>query len=89
MKAHNMQTRSGNFAPNQIVIVDNGNHIFQSYNSIIAKIENGKVYLDSYYWNYSRTTSKYRNKFLNESTLETENKIKTGEYILMNLNQDN
>ena len=58
----------------------------QSYDSIIVKIEDGKTYLDSNYWDYSRTTSKYRNLFLGEDKKRTEKKIKEGIYILTNLN---
>lgn len=87
---------------NQFVITENGGILgnfikretFQSYKSIIAirtvwgenngnKVE---IELDSYYWNYSRTTSKYRNEFLGESTQETESKIKDGTYKLSDLN---
>lgn len=72
---------------NQFVInMDNGDLIFQSYKSIIVKKSDNKVYLDSYYWNYSKTTSKHRNQFLGETTKEIEKKIKSGEYILTNLN---
>jgi len=72
---------------NQFVInQDNGDLIFQSYQSIIAKKSQGKIYLDNIYWNYSKTTSKHRNIFLGETTKETQNKIKSGEYILTNLN---
>ena len=46
-----------------------------------------KITLDDYYWNYSRTTSKYRNMFLNETTEETKRKIKDGTYKLANLNK--
>lgn len=64
--------------------------VFQSYNSIIAKqISNGwerTTILDEKYWNYSRTTSKYRSLFLGESTKETLSKIKDGKYRLANLN---
>lgn len=60
---------------------------FQSYHSIIAfKPHNGKTQLDKNYWDYSRTTSKYRNEFLRETTQETKHKIKEGEYKLLNLN---
>jgi hypothetical protein len=45
-----------------------------------------KVFLDEYYYNYSRTTSKYRNLFLGEVTKDIERKIKEKEYILTNLN---
>lgn len=61
---------------------------FQSYNSIIAFKPNGKrrIQLDEYYWDYSRTTGKYRNQFLNECIAETRAKIKSKEYLLTNLN---
>lgn len=72
---------------NQFVIsADNGDLIFQSYNSIICKKSQGKVYLDENFWNYSKTTSKHRAIFLNEKTKETQAKINSGEYILCNLN---
>ena len=62
---------------------------FQSYNSIIAikDYKKGKTTLDYYYWNFSRTTSKYRNLFLNETTKETVKKVKDGIYKLANLNK--
>ena len=63
---------------------------FQSYESVIAVKtywEDGlKVELDKLNWNYSSTTSKYRNKFLGETTKETQKKIDNGEYELVNLN---
>ena len=73
---------------NQFLIQDeNGNRYFQSYKSIIAKIEpNGKTFLDENTWDYSKTTGKYRNLFLGENKAETLKKIKSGEYILANLN---
>ena len=91
-KVENMQSANGNDVPNQFIIQDsNGYKYFQSYGSIIAKIENdGEVsitFLDSYYWNYSRTTSKYRRMFLNESTKRTQEKIDSGEYKLVDLNK--
>jgi hypothetical protein len=91
MKIQNFKNNKGNRVKNQFIIFDdNGNQFFQSYNSIIVKIsfENGKrkVYLDAEKWDYSKTTGKYRNQFLRETKKETEQKIKTGEYILINLN---
>ena len=44
------------------------------------------VYLDKTYWDYSTTTGKYRNQFLGETKKETERKIKSGEYALVDLN---
>lgn len=88
MKVRNMTSDKGNAIANQFIITTNtGVSIFQSYNNIIAKIASfGKVFLDGYYWNYSKTTSKYRNIFLGETTKETQAKIDSGEYILTNLN---
>jgi muramidase (phage lysozyme) len=98
MKTQNMTSNNGNKVANQFVITDdNNNETFQSYDSIIAKTEivdpstnprhlSVLVYLDSTYWNYSKTTAKYRNQFLNETTKETQAKIDSGEYILTDLN---
>ena len=62
---------------------------FQSYDSIIAFKPNDKrrIQLDSYYWDYSRPTGKYRNQFLNEGIAETRAKIESKEYLLTNLNK--
>ena len=91
MKIQNMETPSGNKAPNQFIIFDSEFTAFKSYKSIIVKttFEGGKrvVYLDDYYWAYSQTTGKYRNMFLGETKKETEAKIKSGEYILTDLNK--
>ena len=46
-----------------------------------------KIELDQKYWNYSNTTGKYRNIFLGETITETKKKIKSGEYILTDLNK--
>jgi hypothetical protein len=87
MKVRNMKSTNGNTVPNQFIINHNGEEFFQSYNSVIAKIDNeGKIYLDNYYWDYSVTTSKFRNIFLNEKKPVTERKIKDGLYTLTNLN---
>jgi len=87
VKVRNLMSKSGREVPNQFEIWTGGCRYFQSYNSIIVKIDNsGQVYLDSYYWNYSSTTSKYRNQFLYEDTATTKAKIKSGEYILTDLN---
>lgn len=71
---------------NQFLIKDDNKTIFQSYNSIIAVNEAGKITLDSDKWDYSKTTGKYRNLFLGEDKKITEKKIKSGEYKLANLN---
>ena len=91
IKAKNIISDRGNPITNQIIITDTkkDRETFQSYNSIIAikDYKKGKTTLDDYYWNYSRTTSKYRNIFLNETTKETVKKVKDGIYKLANLNK--
>ena len=91
MKVQNMTSRNGNKVANQFIIFDGDFTAFQSYDSIIVKIEfidgTRRVQLDEYYWNYSVTTSKYRNLFLGETTKETQAKINNGTYTLTNLNE--
>ena len=73
--------------PNQFEIAINSvGTFFQSYNSIIAVKTPKGILLDESKWNYSQTTGKYRNLFLGEDKQETEKKIKTGEYKLVDLN---
>jgi RNase P subunit RPR2 len=83
------KVKSEMLAPNQIVVSDGfGNTFFNSYNVTVAKRDpKGKITLDNKYWNYSATTSKYRSKFLAETTQETKKKIDSGEYTLADLNQ--
>jgi len=81
------KTENFNGVKNQFIITTKDGIYFQSYNSIIAfKSKDGKTYLDNYYWDYSTTTGKYRNMFLNETKKDTQQKIKDGTYILTNLN---
>tara|TARA_B110000858_G_C17453303_1_gene315167 strand:+ start:93 stop:356 length:264 start_codon:yes stop_codon:yes gene_type:complete len=87
MKVSNMISKSGNNVSNQFIIKTDNETIFQSYKSIIAKIDNdNNITLDSHYWDYSRTTSKYRNMFLNMSTNDIKKDIKLGNIKLDNLN---
>lgn len=44
------------------------------------------VYLDEKDWDYSKTTGKYRNLFLNEGIAETRKAILNGQYKLVDLN---
>ena len=82
-----MVTRGGHPAPNQFLLYTPDGTYFQSYNSTIAfRNHDGKIQLDENTWDYSRTTGKYRNKFLGEYIELTRDKIKSGEYELVNLN---
>jgi hypothetical protein len=86
MKITNLTSPQGNQVPNQFEVRTENAVYFQSYDSIIVKIENGIVYLDTNFWDYSKTTGKYRNLFLGEDKKTTEKRIKEGRYILKNLN---
>jgi hypothetical protein len=87
MKVENLESNKGNKVPNQFIVTTEKGSFFQSYNSVIAIIEEGQpVKLDEKFWDFSKTTSKYRNQFLGEDTKTTEAKIKNGTYILTNLN---
>jgi hypothetical protein len=86
MKVENMYGVNGNKVANQFIIRDGNKITFQSYTTVIAIKENGLVTLDKNSWNYSATTSKYRNIFLDETTAETKKKIKSGIYNLADLN---
>ena len=85
-----MKSDKGNYVPNQ-VIVESGTEWsrFFSYGVLIVEVksvEGGEqVYLDICNWKYSRTTIKYRNKFLGEDSKTIESKVKSNEYKLADL----
>jgi len=86
-KVSNMIGHSGKPVVNQFIISTAEAIYFKSYNSIIVKqCFNDGVFLDENYWEYSNTTSKYRNLFLNETKKETQAKLESGEYKLADLN---
>jgi len=97
MKVQNMTSSNGNPVENQFILTGTDSEgyecdILQSYDSIIAKRQYVNHYdscvitLDRRFWDYSRTTGKYRNQFLGETKAETQKKIDSGEYKLVNLN---
>ena len=88
IKVQNMLSpNSGREVANQFRIYTDDGVYFQSYKSIIAfKPLEGKTVLDDTYWDYSVTTGRYRNQFLNENIDQTRKKIKAGEYELRDLN---
>lgn len=96
MKVVNMIGRTGKPVANQFIITDGDGYsdytrVFQSYNSVIVKItaENGLpaiTELDRNKWDYSTTTGRYRNQFLGETKKETQAKIDSGKYLLVDLN---
>ncbi len=88
MKVYNLTSRNGNFVPNQFQIYHKNELFFQSYQTIIAKIDkNGKTILDTFALEYSRTTSKYLYRFLGYDRKEILERIKDKRIILKNLNK--
>ena len=71
----NIISNNGSVIPNQFIIYeDNGDITFQSYHSIICQIRGGALGFDKVVvfgsdWDYSTTTSKYRNQFLMDNGL--------------------
>jgi hypothetical protein len=87
ISVQNMKSNNGNTIPNQFEIITPDGIYFQSYSTIIAfRARDGKISLDADKWDFSKTTGKYRNAFLRETRKETEKKIKSGVYQLVNLN---
>ena len=100
MKVQNMRSANFNKVPNQFIIEDEGRgalgnfikrQTFQSYDTVIAVKtvweDKTRIELDRDKWDYSKTTGKYRNLFLGEKKAETQKKIDSGEYQLVDLNQ--
>lgn len=91
MKVSNFTSNNGNKIANQFLITEKNKETFQSYKSIIAIKDYKKgirrIFLDKNYWDYSTTTAKYRNLFLGEDRKTTEQKIKSKEYKLKDLNK--
>ena len=92
MKVTQLINDNGNTAPYQLMLHDGNTTVFQSYNSIIARSDNGSVTLDSKALDYSRTTSKYLYIFLRQcgwgvhNKAEVQDKIKTGTFKTEDLN---
>lgn len=82
INVQNMTSDRGNTIANQFIITTDTAVYFQSYESIIAKKENGNITLYKN-WDYSKTTGKYRNIFLGETKADTLKKIENGEYTLI------
>ena len=74
-------------ANNQYIIEHNGVTYFQSYDVIVAKKSKGKIILDKDYYEYSRTTIKYRNRFLGLLSASVKEAIRDGKITLGKLNK--
>lgn len=88
MRVENLYSVNGNKVANQFRIEHNGMVTFQSYNSEIITIDRPTktIYVGKDY-NYSNTTSKYRNSFLSDEGFNglanikaLDKAIKAGQY---------
>jgi hypothetical protein len=93
----NMETGKGGRAVNQFEIFYENGVMFKSYNSIIAikfyrsDVAMGNLFPPKFsektfigrFYDYSKTTNKYRCQFLDEFIKETRAKMKSGEYIYL------
>lgn len=87
MKVYNMTSgKTGREIANQFVIAHEGKVYFQSYDTIVAMKEAGKITIDTNAENYSRTTSKYLYQFLNTDKKNLLQDVKDGRIIRANLN---
>ena len=73
--------RTGDAVPNQFLVTIGYFIYFQSYQTVIAKINRttNEVTL-SEDWDYSRTTVKYLNRFLSTETKDIKSSIEAGKY---------
>lgn len=85
VKVTQMINSNGNPAANQFIINEPDGQVFQSYNSRIAKIKDGKIML-SPDWDCSATTLKHLKLFLGVSLTKDQIKqrIESGHIILVN-----
>lgn len=74
---------SGKDIPNQVVNLFEEGKVFVSYSSIIAVVryDDSPIILGND-WDYSPTTSKYRNIFLGNTKSDVIKWLKSGEYVL-------
>ena len=86
-QVENMRSSNGNAVANQFIITSGDKIVFQSQGSVICVKEGDTVTLDSRYWDYSKTTGKYRNQFLGETKADTQKKIDASVYTLASLNE--
>ena len=94
-KTKNLRSNRGNFVPNQHEIIQTKKdyclHTFQSYDTIIAKIEyknnKKKIIFDTYAMEYSRTTNKYLYSFMLMNRQEINKLIKLNQITFKNLNR--
>lgn len=74
---------------NQIVVsFTDGSEVFNSYGkNIVEYTGKGTIYFDTKYWDFSNTTSKWRNKFMGVDSKWVKDAIKNKIIKFKNLNE--
>lgn len=86
MTISNLVNKNGNKAVNQFIIKAGDKETFQSYETTICVVENGKIVLDIGALSYSKTTSKHLYIFLGMDRKQIEKGIASGEIAVKDLN---
>lgn len=88
MKVFPVLNEYGVVTKNQYSFEHKGCRFLQSYNSIVAKVDqnNGNIQLDKKYYKNSVTTQKYLKAFLNLSNSKINRLIKDGTIEIVKLN---
>lgn len=80
MKVKHLINERHRLVKNHFVVELDSKTILYSYESSIVMIDaQGQIHLSAH-WDYSATTIKNRELFLGEPSIETQKKIKNGEY---------
>lgn len=80
----NITSYNGNKIPNQFILYFNNGEIFQSYESVIVlQLYNSDIIYLGDDWEYSTTTGKYRNLYLNMNKKEILKGIKENKIIIV------
>lgn len=84
VKVYNMESpRTNRPVANQYIIIIDGEIYFQSYETIVAKLDKaGKVWVTAGAWEYSRTTSKYLGEWFYNYTCYNGMTKKMGEKLI-------
>lgn len=93
MRVSNLINDKGNEVRNQFVIETANGTYFQSYESVVARIDNSNVLTFGENWGYSNTTLKHLHKFLrdygyDDTYAKLRKRIDSGEIKIVNLSFD-
>lgn len=92
IKVETLLTPRGYHSYHLIIDVEHDGKYLIGYSKVIAFIPHSKfssVLLDKQFYDYSRTTISFRNKFLGVNSKKVENMIANKEYKLVDLNNEN